>query len=150
MAKNISKDFQNMQRQMAALLDTALPNEAMSKAEELVQDAFDKEQYQGDDPAPSKWKARKREKEPDRNERRGLLVKSGKLRASVETVMRGRTLVISAGYSVGTWNLAQIHNEGLKPQPERQFMPKPGEAMPALDKLLEGFMDREFDIIFKN
>lgn len=146
---NIGKDFINMARQMQNLVSNQLPNEAMAKAEELVQESFDKEQYQGE-PTASKWKKRKKEATADRSDRRGLLVQSGRLRASIMAKIKsGNIVAVSAGYDVDKWNLAQIHNEGLDPQPVRKFMPKPGEAFKELDEHLEAYLDKELNSIFK-
>jgi len=145
---DMDKDFKRMKRQLGKLIQTDLPRHGMEQAEEIVQDSFDKEQYQGQANS-RKWKGRDKEDDSLREERRGLLVQSGRLRASVEAEQQGSNIVLTAGYKVGKWNLAEIHNEGLKPQPPRQFMPKPGEDFPEWDDRMEKYLDDKLDRIFK-
>lgn len=146
---DIDKDFKRMKRQLGKLIRQDLPRHGMEQAEELVQDAFDKEQYQGQSNSP-KWQGRAdSDDDQPRKERRGLLVQSGRLRASVEAEHQGSSIILTAGYKVGKWNLAEIHNEGLTPQPPRQFMPKPGEDFPEWDERIEKYLDDNLDRIFK-
>ena len=136
----MDKDFKRMAARVKKLVKRDLPRYGMEQAEGIVQEAFDKEQYQGEENS-RKWKRRAGEDEAPREERRGLLVQSGRLRASVEAEHQGSHIILTAGYSVGKWNLAEIHNEGLTPQPPRKFMPQPGETFPEWDKEMEKFLD---------
>jgi len=139
------KGLQYFQRDAEALKDLLhrrLPEKAVELAEQMVLDSFGNEQYQGDD-GSAKWKARKKS---DKNKsHRGLLVQSGSLRRSITVHYDAsqRAVIFSSDKEVGRWNLAQIHNEGLKPVPQRQFMPLPGEAIPVLEQQLQQWLDEE-------
>lgn len=148
--KEFSREMSESSQKLGQLLSTQLPGFIADKAQQIVDDSFMREQYQ--DGGSSKWKGRKKDKEGklSRSERRALLVKSGKLIKSVETEQRGADIVIGSDTPY-----AQVHNEGLKSgrgagfiMPERQFMPKPGQANERLNKQVEKFLDSEMDKIF--
>lgn len=137
-------------QKLGALLSNKLPEFIQDKAQQIVDDSFNKEQYQ--DAGSSKWKGRKKDKEAkmSRQERRALLVKSGRLIKSVETERRGADIIIGTDTPY-----AAVHNEGLQSgrgsgfkMPERQFMPKPGESNEQLNKKVEKFLDDQMDKIF--
>jgi hypothetical protein len=67
---------------------------------------------------------------------------------SATTDINGTQVSLQAGYDVGKWILAEIHNEGLTPQKKRQFMPMPGEESTELMLILEEYIDTQMDKIF--
>lgn len=90
------------------------------------QESFKNESFDG-----KKWPNRKKEsRRGKRTEKgqRGLLVQSGSLLNSIEvSEVTSNSVTIESGYVVGKkskWNLAQIHNEGLPPVPQRKFLGK--------------------------
>jgi len=100
------------------------PRDVARESVEFFKDAIEAEAWEG-----KAWPNRKREpRSGPRAQRgqRGLLIVSGRLRDSIRaTRITGREVIVEAGYTVGKrnkWNLAQIHNEGLKPVPKRQFI----------------------------
>lgn len=146
--KSMAADMRDTEVKLRVLFEKDLPEKIMEEGEALMADSFSKETYQGK--KSSKWQGRK--KTAPENEGRALLVESGTLVRSQYAMRWGQNIVLGAGYEVGKkskWNLAQIHNEGLRPVPQRQFMPKPGEAAPELEKTIDKFMDAEMDKIFK-
>lgn len=94
-------------QQLKQLVRKELPNKIMAAADNIIEESFQKEQYQGK-PGTQKWQQRKRDKEggKDRKDRRALLVKSGKLRR-IQVFKRNMTIVIAS-----PMEYAQIHNEG--------------------------------------
>lgn len=142
MANSFQKDAQALED----LLNRRLPQKAVELAEDIVLSSFAQEQYQGKK-GGSKWAPRKN---PDkRSGSRALLVQSGDMKRSVRVYYdeSQRAIVIESDKTVGggRWLLAQIHNEGLKPVPQRQFMPIPGERFTAWEVAVEHWLERELN-----
>ena len=105
---------------------TAWPHKVANDSTEFFKGSFKHEGWDG-----HKWPNRKNEPRSGKRAakgQRGLLIRSGDLKDSIEAVhISSRKVEIEAGYDVGKrtkYDLATIHNEGLKPNPKRQFMGK--------------------------
>lgn len=150
-AKHMKSDFKRKARELANFINNDLPDFAAEEMQNIVDDSFAKEQYQGDKTA-SKWASTsKKNIANDRKERNALLVETGELIASTEAEAKGTSIRVSSDRqtSKGKWNLAQIHNEGLDPQEKRQFMPIPGEESEVFTEKLEKVVNKEFNKILK-
>lgn len=149
--KDMLRDLEEQGRKLDNLIRKDLPLKIIQEAERNVDESFQKEQYQ--DGKSSKWAPVKSNKESGkaRSDRKGVLIGSGDLVASVEADQEGINIVIGSDKVY-----AQIHNEGLQgtafgkhsfKMPERQFMPKPGEEPPFQDEVNK-FIDDQMDEIF--
>jgi phage virion morphogenesis protein len=135
--------FQQM-KALQSLREDKLPKKIGRRLEKLIDDSFDKEQY----PDKSKWQDRKKDKEGKnaRNNRRGLLIKTGEMRNSMEVNNFSGGLRITSDKEYTT-----VHNEGLQAgrgkgfkMPQRQFAPIEGESLPtSIEKEIEEFLDSE-------
>lgn len=143
-------------KQFKLMVEQKLPDHIKDKAQQIVDNSFEAEQFQ--DGKSSKWKGRKNDAESSkaRTDRRALLVDTGKLIGAVEAEVRGKDTVAITVNDPEANRYAAVHNEGLKAgrgtgfkMPKRQFMPAPGEDFPELDKHVEKFLDSEMDKIFK-
>ena len=136
-------DFVRHMKAMADYFKQGVLDDVATLATEIFRDKnFNQEAFDGE-----KWPNRKREKRAGRiSERgqRGLLVKSGRLRQSIDSEIRGNSVVIKAGYDVNGYNLAEIHNEGQGLQPKRQFMGDSKELEKAVEKRIERSLDKIF------
>ena len=142
----MANSFQRDAAALRDLMNRRLPQKAVELAEDIVLKSFDTEQYQGKK-GQSKWAPRKR---ADKGRgRRALLVQSGDLKRSIRVYYdeAQRAVVIESDKAVGggKWMLAEIHNEGLKPVPERQFMPVPGETFTVWEDAVAQWLERELD-----
>jgi len=145
--KNLSHDLARQQEAFRTLIEKRLPEHTAMRMEEHFHQSFAGESNAF--ASGGKWQKRKPTKNRKIERGQGTLIQTGTLKNSAETQIQGTQVTLSAGYEVGSWNLAQIHNEGLKPVPERSFMPKPGEESPVLTKEIQKFLDEEMDKIFK-
>jgi hypothetical protein len=150
--EDFKKDFDKQMKEINSFMKDELPELAAEELQDIVDNSFEKEAYQGDK-KPSKWAGRKKDPEAgnQRTSRRGVLVDSAELIKSTEVSVKGNTVSASTDRqtSKGKWNLGKIHNEGLTPQKQRQFMPIPGEESPELTERIEKHVDRKFDEQFK-
>lgn len=152
--KDISSDIQADMNKFKKLIDKDLGDEIADQGQQLIDKSFREERYQNGK-STGKWAARAKDPDADksRNQRRALLVGKGtgnKLISNVKSKHLGKGEVrMSSDKQVGKWNLAEIHNEGLSPVPQRQLMPKPGEKNEALDNGVEKWLNKEMDKIFK-
>lgn len=149
MAKNnLTNDLKRQSGQFLNLVKVKIPNKTAEKLEQFYKDSFTQEQNAFK--KSGKWESTKAKNASEKREadRGGILVKSGALMDSATTDINGTQVSLQAGYDVGKWNLAEIHNEGLSPQKKRQFMPMPGEESPELMNELETFIDAQMDKIF--
>jgi phage gpG-like protein len=155
--KEFSKEMGESLRQFIVMAEQKLPDHIRDEAQKLVDESFQKEQYQGDSKS-SKWEARADDDEADnvRTQRRALLVDSGKLIAGTEVELRSKDTIAIAVTDPEAVKYAAVHNEGLRAgrgagfkMKKRQFMPIPGEASPRLDNAIDKWMDKEMDKIFK-
>ncbi len=155
--KELSRELQEQMAQVKTLIERRLPQQIADKAQQQVDNSFMNEQFQ--DKKSSKWKGREKDKESGkaRIERRGILVGegTGKLIHSVEAEVRSIDTVAISITNPLVLDYAAVHNEGLRSgrgkgfmMPQRQFMPIPGEANPALEKEIEKYLDTEMDKIF--
>lgn len=142
--------FELETNQLENLLLVRLPDKAVELAEGIILDSFKAETFKGA-AAGGKWDSRKSNKKGDSG--RALLVKSGDLRRSIRVYYDSSTrmIVLESDKSVGggKWNLAQIHNEGLKPVPQRQFMPMKEEDFTEWNRLISEWLEKELDAIFQ-
>lgn len=148
--KDLSTDLQKQLKSFETLINKKLPEHTAMVMEDKYNQSF--EQQENAFKKTGKWNSlssdyAKRKRKNDKGD--GILSKTGALKDSAETVISGRQVSLTAGYEVGAWNLAEIHNEGLSPQPKRQFMPTPGEESPELSKEIETYLDAQMDKIFK-
>jgi phage gpG-like protein len=143
-------------QQLQQLIGKRLPERVKDELQKVVDTSFQNEQYQNK--KSSKWKGRKKDAEGSkaREERRALLVKTGKLIAAAEAEVISSNTVAMRIADEQASVYAPVHNEGLRAgrgagfqMPKRQFMPVPGEANDELDKQVEKWMDDEMDKIFK-
>lgn len=154
--KEFSREMQETLQKFKVVIEQKLPDHIKDKSQQIVDKSFEQEQF-ADGKSP-KWKGRKKDAESGkaRTERRALLVKDGKLIASVEAEVRSKDTVAIAVNDPEASKYAAVHNEGLQSgrggsfkMPKRQFMPAPGEDFPELDKHVEKFLDDEMDKIFR-
>lgn len=150
-----SDDMGQNSDELKKLIEVKLPDHIKDEAQKIVDESFEKEQYQ--DGKSPKWEDRKNDKEAGKNriDRRALLVKEGKLIGSVEAEVRGKDTVAIAVNDPEANKYAAVHNEGLQSgkgsgfkQKKRQFMPVPGEDFPELDTKVGKYLDSEMDKIF--
>jgi len=148
--QTLGNDMNNASQRLKDLIANKLPVHTEQRAQDIVDKSFQQEQYE--EKGTSKWKGRKKEEQPgkEREGRRALLVKSGRLISSTIAERRGSEVVIGSDTPY-----SQVHNEGLKAgkgagfqMPQRQFMPIPGESNSELDEAMDKFMDDELDKIF--
>jgi len=148
MAK-LSSEMRAKTKQAERLIAQRLPDKIIQLATQLVDESFEKEQYQ--DGKSGKWASRKNDSEAPkkRTNRRALLVETGKLISSVEIERRGENVSIHSDVEY-----AQVHNQGEKAgrgsgfqMPKRQFMPMEGEPFPAEGEI-DKWMDQQLDNIF--
>lgn len=144
--RSLQKDLYQLANDFIHIVKAEAPLEAEAKLEELAKKSFEKEQLQ-DGTAQSKWKPRKNEKSNARSKRRGLLIKTGDGRRSVETSSgNGKA-------SIGTDLIyMEVHNEGKKAgrgkgftMPKRSFMTAPESENKALSKHMETFLNEKMD-----
>lgn len=133
-------------RKFEDLVSRRLPEKVEVELEKVIIESFDRESY-NDGITTLSWPDRK-EDDPGRK----LLIGkgSGKLRRSIEVSHTKDTIKASTDVVY-----APVHNEGLRAgrgrgfnMPQRQFMPKPGEANDELDAKVEKWLDNEMDKIF--
>ncbi|MFD0997697.1 phage virion morphogenesis protein [Ohtaekwangia kribbensis] len=143
--KEFSNEMKESFRKFEDLVGRRLPEKVEVELEKVIIESFDNEKYK--DKGTSKWDDRK-EEDPGRK----LLIGkgSGKLRRSIEVSHTKTTIKASTDVVY-----APVHNEGLRAgrgrgfnMPQRQFMPKPGEANDELDAKVEKWLDNEMDKIF--
>jgi len=155
--KLLSQEAQESLNKFIVMAEQKLPDHIRDEAQKLVDDSFQKEQYQGDTKS-SKWEDRSHDDEAwnVRTERRALLVKSGRLIAATEVELRGKDTIAIAVNDPLASVYAPVHNEGLMAgkskgfkMKKRQFMPIPGESSPRLNAAIDKWMDNEMDKIFK-
>jgi phage gpG-like protein len=154
--REFSDEMNNSSQRLQALISKRLPERVKDELQKVVDSSFQNEQYQ--EKKSSKWKGRKKDSQGSlaREERRALLVKSGKMIAAAEAeVINSDTIAMRVNDAQASV-YAPVHNEGLKAgrgagfqMPKRQFMPIPGEANQELDSKVEKWMDDEMDKIFK-
>lgn len=133
-------------RKVRDLLERRLPDKAVEIAEQIVLDSFEKETYAGNANS-RKWKGRKKEG----RSKRALLVQSGDLKRSLNVYYSAvdNAIIIESDKQVGKWSLAEIHNEGLDPQPQRKFMPEPNDdRFPEWERQVTAWLDKELNAIF--
>ena len=169
-------DLKRKMRAFEHLVNEELPDQIEIEAQRIIDESFDKEQYQ--DGKSKKWAGRIGDSQ-GRGQRRGLLVKTGGLHNTTTAKRKGDQVVISAAKEY-----AKIHNEGGKITvtermkkffwamhystqeefwknmalkrtgsvieiPQRQFMPVPGgDSNSLLDQRIEKFLDEKMDKIF--
>lgn len=93
-----------------------LPRDVGNEALIFFNNLFKKEES----PDGKKWQARKVEGNADRSNRRGLLIKSGRLRKSIRlSNVTSRSVVIGTNV-----NYSKYHNDGTVKIPQRQFIGK--------------------------
>jgi ABC-type uncharacterized transport system involved in gliding motility auxiliary subunit len=151
-----SSDMNAGRKELERIFNSKLPDHAEAFAQDIVDRSFANEQYQ-DGGKSTKWQGRKKDKEgkKQRTERKALLVQSREMQNQTIATQarsigdRSHEIVITSSKQVGEWNLGQIHNEGLDPVPQRQFMPMEGEENPELTRQIQTFMDDQMDRIFK-
>ena len=125
---DIVNDLQKKKDELIHLASVELPNLIVKAAEAEIESSF-KQESNAFKTGSEKWQPRKNDKQSSKNrdDRRGLLVKSGALRSSIDVVQLGDTISIQSSSEY-----AQIHNEGLDGKafgihpfkmPQRQFMP---------------------------
>jgi phage gpG-like protein len=140
--------FRKDAKKIKMLLQVRLPEKAVELAEEIVLASFEAESYKGQGGA-GKWDQRKRKDKTDT--KRALLVKSGDLKRSINVYYDDsqRAVIIESDKEVGRWSLAQIHNEGLDPVPQRKFMPAPDldQSFPVWEERLTAWLIEEMDLI---
>lgn len=153
--KEFGDEMNDRLKKVVKVIADKLPDHIKDKAQKLVDESFEKEQFQ--DGKSGKWKGRKGDSESGkvRTERRALLVKDGKLIASTEAEVRNKDTVAIVVNDPVAAQYAAVHNEGLKAgrgagfkMEQRQFMPIPGEPFPELENEVEKFLDDEMDKIF--
>jgi phage gpG-like protein len=140
--------FEKQLAQITQVITDELPYYVLHKSEDVINESFEKEQYQGKENS-NNWPERKRDdrsrndKNNARNERRGLLIKSGDLRRSIQVNVNGMDVHITSDVPYSS-----VHNEGLKSgrgkgfiMPKRQFMPIPGERFVIIDEAIEDFIE---------
>lgn len=120
------------------LLKNRLPEKVEVLLEKSIHDSFEQEKYK--DTHASPWAKRKKPVVPDKK----ILIGKGTMRRSIEVSRSANEIKASTDVVY-----AQRHNEGLVKMPQRQFMPKPGEANHELDRDVEKWLDSEMDKIFK-
>ena len=150
-AKHMKSDFKRRAGELRQFINNELPGIAADEMQNIVDESFENEQYQGAKNA-SKWASTKaKDGSQNRKERNAILVETGELWDSTEAENEGTIVKVSSDRqtSKGKWNLAQIHNEGLKPQEQRQFMPVPGEESEVFTERLEEVIDKEFNKILR-
>jgi phage gpG-like protein len=155
--KLLSQEMQESLQRFLVMAEQKLPDHIRDEAQKMVDESFQKEQYQGDTKS-SKWEDRTNDDEAAeaRTNRRALLVKSGRLIAATEVELRSKDTIAIAVNDPQASVYAPVHNEGLKAgrgsgfkMKKRQFMPIPGEASPRLDAAIDKWMDNEMDKLFK-
>ena len=153
--KEFGQEMNENVQKFKKVIEEKLPDHIKDKAQQLVDESFEQEQFQ--DGKSSKWDGRKDDKEAGkaRSNRRALLVKSGKLIASTEAEVRNKDTVVIAVNDPEAAEYAAVHNEGLEAgkgkgfkMKQRQFMPIPGEPFPKLEAEIEKFIDDQMDKIF--
>jgi hypothetical protein len=82
--REFSDEMNNSSQRLQALISKRLPEKVKDELQKVVDTSFQREQYQ--DKKSSKWKGRKKDSQGSlaREERRALLVKSGKMIAAAE------------------------------------------------------------------
>ncbi len=135
--RTLTQDLKRQAREVSTFL-SRLPHQVATASERIVQRSFDAEQYQGDS-GSSPWPQRK-----DGDGSRRLLVKSARLRRNISAEVRGRDIHLGSDL-----DYAQVHNEGGRAgrgsgfkMPQRQYMPKPGEACPRLESDVDKVITR--------
>lgn len=155
--KPLSREMQESLEKFRVMAEQKLPDHIRDEAQKMVDESFQKEQYQGNSTS-SKWEEREFDDEAGevRTNRRALLVKSGRLIAATEVELRGKDIIAIAVTDPQASVYAPVHNEGLKSgrgagfkMKKRQFMPIPGEPAPRLEAVTDKWMDSEMDKIFK-
>lgn len=141
--KSLKDDVNDQMRLLTRLVADKIPDQITLLAEKNIDESFEKETYQNK--KSKKWQSRKNDKESGkkRKDRRGILVKTGDLRASTGAEKEGRDVIIGSDKVY-----AQRHNEGLNGMPKRQFIPIEGEEPPFI-KEMNKFIDTEIDNILK-
>ena len=103
MKRSLTKDLQRQMKQLERLATQLLLWQIELELQRVIDESFDKEQYQ--DGKNGKWKNRIGENAQCHGKRRGLFVKTGSLRNSIEIYRRGGEVVISVPVEY-----APIHN----------------------------------------
>jgi phage gpG-like protein len=152
-SNSLGDDIARQMNQLEQLLGSGLPNYLEDGLADIVEGSFQQEMYMGELPG-RKWDQRKvdPQKGMKRDDRRALLFDKGELRRSIDVEQNGDTITVGSDS-----DYAQIHNEGLKGKaygkhpfkmPQRQFMPIPGDPVPALEAKTDHWLDQQMDAIF--